>query len=301
MPNHYVPQPIRIHEVMEHQHFRLNPETCKPYENTYVRTGSTLALPNILIRRPTDGLEIGVSLWTLEDVSAGAMEPPGWGINQIDDPINALEMYTFDRGDWDAPGPVEGFYYLKFTVGPVGGNKTWWSDEIYISEAGDVAGWPNDCDGYNYAKLRWRDPARCLTSGESLVYEDDRIVERVPILGYPEGMDFFVFLKAGALIESDWEPVQDDGPETGEGIPKTDRLRMDFRWNLQGAPVTEGIIHAMKSSAFFPIVEIYFPSLAEALYQGSDITVEATSETRGCLYNFSYQFTAGYLLKQGCC
>jgi len=294
MPNNYIAQPIRVHEVKAHQHFRQ----CEtPYENSYVRTGTALALPNILIRRLTSGAGFGATLFTLEDVNAGALADPGFALQQIDDPINAYEMAVFDRGNWTLPADTpDGWYYILFNSGFF----QWWSDEIYIGAAGDYAGWPNDCDGYNYAKLRWRQP-NCITNQESLVYEDDRIVQRVGITAYPEGMDFFVFLKAGALAESDWEPVEDEGLETGTSTKKIDQRRMDFRWNLQGAPVTQGIIHAMKSSAFFDIVEIYFPGLTDPLYQGSDITVEATTETGGCLYNFNYQFTAGYLLKQGCC
>ena len=297
MPNNYIPQPIRIHEVRAHQHFRINPETCKPYENPYVRTGTALALPNILIRRLTSGAAFGATLFTLEDVNAGALSNPGFAIQQVDDPVNAYEMAIFDRGNWTLPADTpDGWYYILFNSGFF----QWWSDEIYITAAGTTAGYPPACDTHDWMKLRWREN-KCIYNQESLVYEDDKVVQRVDIVAYPAGMDFFCFLKAGSLIESDWEPVETEGPETGNSTKKIDQRRMDFRWNLQGAPVSEAIIHSMKASAFFDIVEIYFPGLTDPLYTGTDILVEPASQDGGCLYGYSYTFTAGYLLKQGCC
>ncbi len=309
MPNNYVPQPIRIHEVMGHQHFRL----CEdPYENPYVRTGTALALPNILIRRLTTGGSFGVQLHRVESRDAegfnmGTIANPGFANIQLDDPINAYEMATFDRGNWVMPADVpDGLYYLKF----FSGFFNWWSDEFQITAAGTTAGYPPKCDTHDWVKFRFRQP-RCGSAGESLVWEDDKITDRTPILAYPEGMDFFCFLKAGALIESEWEPDTTEGPELASGAKKVNKLRMVKRWNLQGAPVSEAIIDSMQASAFFDIVEIFFPGLTDPLYTADDIVVDVSSPDKGCLYDFSYKFTAsssaagysktGYLLKQGCC
>jgi hypothetical protein len=299
MPNNYVHQPIRVHEVKALQDFRRG--ECAQYENPYVRTGSTLALPNIIIQRPTDGLEVGVSLWTLDDQNAGAMESPGFSIVQLDDPVNSVEAFVFDRGDWDTPGPIEGFYYLLFSTGP---SQFWWSDAIYITEAGDVAGYPPDCGGREYVKLRWRNPL-CITSGVTELLDEDGLpITRADIIAYPPGMDFFCFLLAGAFVESEWESDNTEAPEDGNGDTTTERMKARKVYNLQGAPVSEAIIDSMRASAFFEEILIYFPRLTDPLFLATDIVVEANSDNRGCNYVYNYKFAlknAGYLLKQGCC
>jgi hypothetical protein len=298
MPNNYVHQPIQFHEVKALQDFRRG--ECEQYENPYVRTGTALALPNIIIQRPTSGAAFGAVLFSLDDVNQGAMTSPGDAVFQIDDPVNTLEQYVFDRGDWTIPSVPDGLYYIKLSSGFF----SWWSDAIYITEAGDVAGYPPDCNGKEYVKLRWRDP-KCITSGVTELLDEDGLpISRADIIAYPPGMDFFCFLLAGAFVESEWESDNTEAPEDGNGDTPTERMKARKIYNLQGAPVSEAIVDSMRASAFFEEILIYFPRLTDPLFLATDIVVEANSDNRGCNYVFNYKFAlknSGYLLKQGCC
>lgn len=288
MPNTYVPQPIAVHEVQARQHFRGG--DCGPYQNIYLRTGSTINLPDIAIKRPTDGLEMGVSLWTVNDLSSGAMTDAGYSITSLDSPVDSVEMYVFDGGAWDLPSAVaDGYYYLRFSTGP---GAVWWSDEIYIQEAG-ADGFPVPCNGETYVKLRWRQP-QCIYTGKSST--DDT----TDILAYPPGLDFFIFMKAAALIDAEWERDTKYKP-TGSGKPIAEKRFAMKRWKLKGTAVSEGIVDAMRSSAFFDFADLYYADLTEPYFNMYDIIVEASTPDNGCSYDYDYTFVADYLLKQGCC
>lgn len=288
MPNNYIPQPIQVHEVKAMQHFRRGESI--PYENIYLRSGTMLALPNILIKRLETGDAFGVSIVDLNNLSYGSILAPGFGLLYIDPPVNAYEVAIFDRGDWTLPaGLPDGNYYLKFNSG----FSQWWSDEITIATQGTDVGFPQACDGVGYLKLRWRDP-NCVNSGKS----NDNITN---IIVYPPGMDFFVYLKAAALVDAEWEKDTKYGA-TGSGNKIILEKRFaQKRWKLKGAPVSEAIIDAMQSSAFFDFAELYFPNLTDPLFSLSDVIVEATSNDNGRSYNYEYTFVTDYLLKQGCC
>lgn len=287
MPNNYIHQPIQIHELKSLQNFRLG--ECEGYENTYVRTGTNLHLPNILIKRLTTGVAVTATLFSAEDVNQGALTPPGTALQYLDAPVNAYEVAIFDHGNWVLPSAVPaGLYYILFNSGFF----QFWSDGIYITEAGDIAGYPPDCDGKSWVKLRWREP-ECIYSGKSTDNQTN-------VLAYPEGMIFFVFLKGAALIAAEWEALVEDR-ETGSGLKVVDKRRGVKRYNLQGIAVSEAVIDAMQSSAFFNFAAIYFPGLADPLLEITEITVEASTADNGCTFDYNYRFSAGYLLKQGCC
>lgn len=286
MPNNYIPQPIVFHEVQGRQHFRSK---CKPYENVYLRAGTALALPNILIKRLTTGVAISVTIVGLNEFNYGAVANPGFALSYLDAPVNAYEVAVFDRGNWTLPvGLPDGTYYLKANSGLF----QWWSDEITIMAAGDLPGYPPECPDGGYLKLRWRQP-KCIFSGKST----DSLSN---VLAYPTGMDFFVFLKAAALIAAEWENTPTYQP-TGSGGQKVEKRFAVKRWKLKGGAVSEAIIDAMQSSAFFDFGELYFPGLADPLLNISDIIVEASTADNGCTYEYDYTFIADHLSKQGCC
>lgn len=295
--SNYIYQPIQVHETQELQNFRRG--ACPtPYENTYLRKsdggGYSLYLPNIIIKRLTSGAAFGVSLWTLDDVSVGAMTDPGFTNVSLDDPLDAYEAATFDFGYWDLPFAVdEGNYYLKFSTGP---GAFWWSDAIHIVESTDGDDLQLNifppCTAYPWVKLRWSDPT-CVTSGKSTDDETD-------LLAYPPGMNFWVFLEGCSLVDAEWE-VNTEYDPLGNGGKVVSSQFAQKRWKLKGAAVSGAVIDAMQSSAFFGAIRVYVEGMADPLFYAKDIKVNYSTADDGCTYEYEYTFMDDFLSKQGCC
>ena len=298
MPNFYIFQPIQVHQTKELQDFRRGDCEIKP-QNTYLRKstagGYQLYLPNIEFLRETSGADLGISLWTTNDVSVGSMESPGFSSVPADDPVGAYEIATFDRGYWDLPLAVEeGDYYLRFSPG---GGVVYWTDAIHIIESQDGDDlqnnrFPPQCAGRPWAKLRWSDPM-CIYSGKST---DDK----TNIIAYAPGSDFFIFWEGASLIDAEWQNEPEYGPIGSGGREIVSRFAQK-RWKLKGAPVSAAVVDAMQASAFFSNIRLYFEGMDDALFQCSDVIVTSNTPDGGCSYDVEYTFTAGYLSKQGCC
>ena len=72
------------------------------------------------------------------------------------------------------------------------------------------------------------------------------------------------------------------------------------KWALEGFPVSESMVDALRASALFETVTIAFPNSA-GFTNLREIEIEHTWLQGGCFAQYKYIFTTEFLLKQGCC
>ena len=279
---YYTPQPIPVYTAKEMQQFRKG--NCQPYENRILVNGNTWKMPNVMLKRETDGVAVTATLVTLEDADAITFTIPSQTDWPLDDPLGDYEMRVLNAGNWTTgTSQSEQNYYIRFEAGA----NTWYSESIYVEQTS--ATFPQCSDGW--VKLTWTD-GRCIVSG----YSTDGTT---PVLAYPDNAhSFFIYLRA-SLSRPDWD-YEEEGDKDAFGVFNADHKRQAKRWKLEGYPVNEAVIDALVSSTLFESVSIAFPSMP-GFADIKDIKVLPKWEVGGCFATFEYSFTTDFLLKQGCC
>ena len=280
---YYTFQPIAVYTAQEMQGFRKG--NCSPYENRVLANGSGYKFTNIMLKRLTTGGTATVKLYTLDDVEAATLTPPGQTNYTLDDGVDAYEMLVLHAGNWTALVSLnDGFYYLEIQSG----SNTWYSDAIYIEQNGGEA-FPL-CGG-DWVKVTWTD-GRCIQADVST----DGVT---PVMAYPDASHtFFTFLPAN-LSQPDWAYEQ-EGEEDAAKVFVPSKRSLAKKWALEGFPVSESMVDALRASALFETVAIDFPN-SSGFTNLREVEIESTSLQGGCFFQYKYIFTTEFLLKQGCC
>lgn len=280
---YYTFQPIAVYTAQEMQGFRKG--NCSPYENRVLANGSGYKFTNIMLKRLTTGGTATVKLFTLDDVEAATLTPPGQTNYTLDDGVDAYEMLVLHAGNWTALVSLnDGFYYLEIQSG----SNTWYTDAIYIEQNGGEA-FPQ-CGG-DWVKVTWTD-GRCIQADVST----DGVT---PVMAYPDASHtFFTFLLAN-LSQPDWAYEQ-EGEEDAAKVFVPSKRSLAKKWALEGFPVSESMVDALRASALFETVAIDFPN-SSGFTNLREVEIESTSLQGGCFFQYKYIFTTEFLLKQGCC
>ncbi len=280
---YYTFQPIAVYTAQEMQGFRKG--NCSPYENRVLANGSGYKFTNIMLKRLTTGGTATVKLYTLDDVEAATLTPPGQTNYTLDDGVDAYEMLVLHAGNWTALVSLnDGFYYLEIQSG----SNTWYSDAIYIEQNGGEA-FPL-CGG-DWVKVTWTD-GRYIQADVST----DGVT---PVMAYPDASHtFFTFLLAN-LSQPDWAYEQ-EGEEDAAKVFVPSKRSLAKKWALEGFPVSESMVDALRASALFETVAIDFPN-SSGFTNLREIEIEHTWLQGGCFAQYKYIFTTEFLLKQGCC
>ena len=281
---YYVPQSIACYTLPEMQNFRKG--NCGGvYQNIVSANGATLKMPNVMLKRLSDGTTATITVVDLYDNDITTVTPASQTSYYLDDAVNDYEMLVLGAGNWTtllSLNPND--YYLRIEAGV----NAWYTDAVYIEQNGG-ASFP-ECSNA-FVKLSWTD-GRCIAAGTST----DGVT---PVLAYPDlSQTFFIFLQAN-LSQPEWV-YSETGQNDAAGVFIPTAQRMAKRWKLEGFPVSESVIDALNASALFADVTIEFPTLP-AFTGIQEIKVTPTWQNGGCLATYEYTFTTDYLLKQGCC
>ena len=282
----YTPQPIAVHLQQNRQNFRRG--NCKPYENVVLYDAPNFIMPNIYIKRLTDGgTSATVTVYDLNDTILTTVTPISQDNYPLDDE-GEYEMLVLSGGDWVGAISLMSGQKCYFEIDD--GSYFYYTDEFTILY--DVDSFPPDCDT-NWVKVFWEMNGSCVVSGTTTTDP------AIPVSAYPKvDLPNFVFWESN-LSRPEWE-FDEAGENDAHGVFVPDTQRLVKRWTLEGAPVSESVADALTVSALAGSVSIIFKD--GTVFTGiRDIKTDISWEQGGCNAIVKYNFSTDYFVKQGCC
>ncbi len=282
----YTPQPIAIHLQRNRQNFRRG--SCQPYQNAVVYDAPNFKMPNLFIKRLTDGsTSATVEVYDLDDNLLTTLTPTSQ-TNYALDNEGEYEMLVLGAGSW--PGAISLMNTQKCYLLIDDGSYSYYTDEFVLLY--DEDGFPPDCDT-NWVKVSWTVNGSCIASGVTSTNAAE------PVHPYPQiDLNCFIYWE-GNLSRPEWE-FEEAGDTDAHGVFVPDTRRLAKRWVLEGAPISEGVADALTVSALSDSVTIACRD--GTVFDGvRDIKTDISWEQGGCNAIVRYNFSTDYFVKQGCC
>lgn len=282
----YTPQPIAVHLQQNRQNFRRG--NCKPYENVVLYDAPAFMMPNIYIKRLTDGgTSATVTVYDLDDNVLTTLTPTSQTNYPLDDE-GEYEMLVLGAGNW--AGAISLMSGQKCYLAIDDGSFFYYTDEFSILT--EVDSFPPDCDT-NWAKISW------VMNGSCVVSDTTAANPAEPVSAYPKtDLTNFVFWESN-FSRPEWE-LDEAGEDDAHGVFRPDTQRLVKRWTLEGAPVSEGVADALMVSLLAKSVSITFRD-GTVFNSIRDIKPDVSWEQGGCNAIVRYNFSTDYFVKQGCC
>lgn len=280
-----IPQPIAVHNGTAFQNFRKG--ECGAYKNPVLYTAPNFAMPNVMIRRATDGTSATITLVDLDDNDVTTVTPAGQSISSLDTELEN-EVLVLGAGNWAGAASVisDKYYYFRIESGAF----TYYTDEFFAM-AGD-SGFPENCGEDVWAKVTY------TLNGSNIYAGTTTANPAAPVNAFPTGdKTFFLFWNAN-LSRPEW--AQDEtGEPDAHGQIVTDRVSLSKKWVLEGVPVSEGVSDALMISVLNKTATISF-SDGVSMAGIKRIAPQIDWQQGGCLADVKYQFETAYYVKQGC-